>query len=250
LNRLLIAAAAVLVASVGAVPAAAGGPDTGFFLGGGAHLTWIDGGGTWDTYDFRIDQPLSDENGNTLGLNWTDHVILGLKPMIGYRVSRGVTFQISTSLNIAKSSQQQYSEAYGAAYYESGMNVEWKQRDTEILAVFHTDSNLGFFYYAGVDLVAVTTDILLYEGVEYSDVIGDLISSIDYQDNSDSISATGLVVGAGVEIPSGSRTTSAFLSAQYSYARTDDTFFGTEGFKVDVGGFSFMAGVKWFPFAR
>ena len=40
------------------------------------------------------------------------------------------------------------------------------------------------------------------------------------------------------------------MTAQYSFAKTGDTFFGTPDFDVNVGGLSFLVGLKWFPFVE
>lgn len=239
-----------LCLSTAAAVALAGGPDSGFYLGGGPSFTWVTGTGTWDVYEFEIDRPLATEDGGALGLAWTDRILLGLKPVVGYRFNPGLALQVGYGLNITKSSQQSYGELTGTSYYEQGMNVEWRQRELEILGVFQSGGNLELALFGGLDLISVTTDILLYEGVEYQDYIGDLISLVDYQNNTDKVSAAGFIVGAGVEIPSENEEAEVFLSAQYSWAKTDEAFFGTESFKVDVGGVSFMAGVRWFPFQK
>jgi len=240
----------VLYLSIAANVAVAGGPDSGLYFGGGPIATWVNGKGTWDVYEFKMDRPLATDGGGPVGLAWTDRVLLGLKPVVGYRFNPSLALQVGYGLNITKSSQQSYGESSGTSYYEQGMKVEWQQRDLEILGVFQSGENLKLALFGGVDLIHVTTDILLYEGVEYQDTIGDLLSSVESQNHTDKLSTAGFIVGAGVEIPSDNEKTEIFVSAQYSSAKTDETFFGTEGFKVDVGGVSFMAGVRWFPFSK
>lgn len=240
----------MLSLSTAAAVAVAGGPDSGLYLGGGPNVTLVNGSGTWDVYDFEITSQLATEGGGAVGLAWNDRIILGLKPVVGYRISPSLALQVGYGLNITKSSQQSYGESSGTVYYEQGMKVDWRQRDLEILGVFRSGENLKLSFFGGLDLVSITTDILLYEGTEYQDSIGDLISVVDSQDHADKLSISGFIVGAGVEIPSDNERTEVFVSAQYSSARTDETFFGTENFKVDVGGVSFMAGVRWFPFGK
>ena len=240
----------MLTLSAAAADAVAGGPDSGVYLGGGPIATWVNGTGTWDVYEFEIGRPLATEGAGAVGLAWTDQILLGLKPVVGYRINPALAVQVGYGVNITKSSQQSYGETSGTLYYEQGMKVEWKQRDLEILGVFQSGENLKLALFGGLDLISVTTDILLYEGAEYEDSIGDLISVVDSQNHTDKLSTTGIVVGAGVEIPSDNERTEVFVSAQYLWARTDETFFGTENFKVDMGGVSFMAGVRWFPFSR
>lgn len=249
-HRRVLPICVVLCLSTAATVAVAGGPDSGFYLGGGTSFTLLTGTGTWDGYEFDIVRTLSTEGGGPLGLAWSDRLMLGLKPMIGYRFQPALAVQVGYGLNIAKSSQQSYGESNGVAYYEQGMSVEWRQRDLEILGVYQSQGNLQLALFGGLDLVSIKTDIMLYEGVEYQGTDGEMSSLFDYEDNTDKASATGFIVGAGVEFPSANGKTEVFVSAQYSSAKTAKTFFGTEDFKVDVGGVSFMAGMRWFPFGK
>ena len=125
----------------------------------------------------------------------------------------------------------------------------WQQRSLEILGVFFPDPEQGYFIYGGLDLTNIKAEFTLYEGVEYEDYLGNPISEIAAQKEFDSLSTTGFIVGAGMEFPSDNNL-AVFISAQYSTAKTDDAFFGTEDFKVGVGGIAFMIGVKWFPFNK
>ena len=99
-----------------------------------------------------------------------------------------------------------------------------------------------------MDLVNIDADATLYESAGVGDVFGNEIFNGDFQVVSDSIKAQGLVFGAGVEIPTHKDNSEAFLAAQYSLAKTSDTFFGSEDFNVNVGGFTLMFGLKWYPF--
>ena len=240
----------VLFAAMGgAATAWAGGPDSGLFIGGGAHIQWIKGTGTWAQYDFEIDNPLSVEDGEPVGLAWTDKVLLGIKPMVGYRFNRTLELQVVYGLNITKSSQQSETQYDGITSYEQGFSLAWQQRSVEVLGVFFPDPEQGYFFYGGLDLTSIKADFTLYEGVAYEDYFGNPISEVAAQKESDSISATGIIFGVGMEFNSDNNL-AVFTSAQYSTAKTDDTFFGTEDFKVGVGGITFLIGVKWFPFNR
>ncbi len=238
-----------LIAIGGVTGAWAGGPESGFFIGGGGFIQWIKGTGTWGEYDFQIDTPLSVEEGAPVGFAWNDKVLLGFKPMVGYRLNRQMELQVGYGLNITKSSQQsdiQYDTYYT---YEQGFSLSWQQRSLEIIGVYYPDRDMGYFFYAGFDMTSLKAEFTFFEGVEYEDFNGNLVSEVTSTKESDSIGATGFIFGGGIEFPSDSNW-AVFASAQYSTAKTDDIFFGTEDFKVGVGGLSFMIGVKWFPFNK
>ena len=221
-------------------------PDSGFYIGGGGFLTWVDGTGTWSGTDFSIDQPL-DNTAETLGFNWTDRLILGIKPLVGWRISPGFALQAGYALNIAKSSNQSVADTDLGSTYEAGFTSEWGQRNLEIFAVIHPNPDLGYFLFGGVEMVSVDMSITFYEGITYVDNMGNTISDYEYEKFEDDTSGLGAVIGAGWEFSS-NRTTSAFVTAQYSFAKTSDSFFDTDDFDVKVGGLSFLLGVKWHPF--
>ncbi len=233
----------------GAATAWAGGPESGFFLGGGGFIQFIKGSGTWADYDFEIDTPLSVEEGAPLGFAWTDKVLLGLKPMVGYRLNRQLELQVGYGLNITKSSQQSDTSYDSNSTYEQGFSLSWQQRSLEIVGVFYPDRDMGYFFYAGFDMTRIKADFTFYEGVGYDDFNGNPVSEVMSTNESDIIDATGIIFGGGIEFPSDGKT-AAFASIQYSTAKTDDIFFGTEDFKVGVGGLTILLGVKWFPFAK
>ena len=240
----------VLVAVIGGASfAGAESPESGFFMGGGAHIQWIKGSGTWAEYDFEITNPLSVDSGDPVGFSWTDKVLLGLKPMVGYRLNRQFEMQVAYGLNITKSSQQSDTRYDGFTTYEQGFSLAWEQRSVEILGVYFPSPDQRYFFYGGLDLTHIKTDFTLYEGVGYEDYFGNPVSEVAAEKESDSISATGFIIGAGIEFPSDGNL-AVFASAQYSTAKTDDAFFETEDFKVGVGGIAFMLGVKWFAFQQ
>ena len=238
-----------LTAIGGAATAWAGGPDSGFFIGAGGYFQFIKGTGTWDEYDFEIDTPLSVEEGSTVGFAWTDKILLGIKPMVGYRLNRQFELQVGYGLNITKSSQQSDTTFDTYSTYEQGFSLAWQQRSLEMIGVFYPDSDMGYFFYAGFDMTRIKADFTFFEGIEYQDFNGNPVSEITSTDESDSIDATGFIFGGGIEFASDNNR-AVFVSAQYSTAQTDDVFFGTEDYKVGVGGLTVLLGVKWFPFDK
>lgn len=230
------------------VIASAESPDSGFFLSGAGSVQIFTGTGTWDGIDFNMQEPLSTDS--PVGFSWTDRLVLGVKPMVGYRLNSRFSVQLGMGLNIAKSSQQTYSELVGYQYYEQGYSAEWQQRMTEALLVMHTESNLNFYGFVGVERADIKMRVTLYEGGESYNGWGDLVSTGESRIEEDNIWALGFLIGGGVEFPSGTDNSAVFMSAQYSVTKTDDTLFGTPDFKVDVGGLTALIGIKWFPFHK
>ncbi len=246
--KILVLWVAILAGAGLASNAQAESEQTGFFLGGAGGFQWFSGSGTWNGFDFEIDQPLSGEDGSPIGLSWDNRALLGIKPMAGYRFNRSFAVQVGYNLNIPKSSQQTYSETDGIVTYEQGMTVEWTQRNVEVLGIYYPDAELGYYFFGGLDLARAETKITLFENADYIDNVGDSISAGDFEVLSDHITATGFILGAGVEFASDSNKRVAFASVQYSRSMTDGAFFGTDDFKVDMGGISLVAGIKWYPF--
>jgi hypothetical protein len=239
----------LLLLGVSATTTLASGPENGFFLGGGAHVRWVPATGTWNGQDFDAQEPLGEEEQPTIGFSWTDKFLLGVKPMVGYRVNPYFAFQASYDLNIPKSSQQVSSTSTVDSYYEQGLQLEWRQRSIELVGVFHPGGGHGdFFVFAGVDLMRLTVDATLYEGLESNDIFGNLTSIGEVQNFTDHSTTTGLIIGAGLDFPSSSELTEVFIHAQYSTARTRGAFFGTEDFEVDVGGVTVTVGMRLYPF--
>ena len=238
----------VLAASLLATGACGGGPDSGFFIGGGAHVLYVPGTGSWDDMDFDIQESLSDEPGSTIGFFWADNFLLGVKPLVGYRVNPNLAFQASYGFNIPKSTQQVYSESTVNAYYEQGMQVDWAQHSMELVGVFQPLEQGDFFVFAGVDLCRVNMDVTLFEGVETDNLFGDVITDSQIQKFKDHLSAVGLVFGLGLEFPTQSEFVEYYLSARYSTTRSQGAFFGTPDFEVDVGGLAVTVGMRLYPF--
>lgn len=225
-------------------------PESGFYLGGGGNLLWVAGTGTWSDYDFDVKQPLATEEGSTIGFAWTDKMLLGIKPLVGYKFNELVCLQVGYGMSIPKSSQQKISESNGLVYYEQGLNVEWEQRNLEVLGLFYPNTDLGYYFFGGFDMTWVDTKITLFENAEFPDANGNPIYDGATQIENDDIVSTGFILGVGLEFSSENRNTVVYVSGQYSRSVTNDTFFGTEDFKVDVGGLSFMVGIKWYPFSK
>jgi hypothetical protein len=223
--------------------------DTGFFVGGGGLIQMVPGSGSWNDVSFKVREPLSTGEDGAVGFFWADNFLLGVRPLIGYRISDSLAFQATYSLSIPKTSIQSYSESNNTTYYSQSLTVDWSQGTTELLAVYSPDADLDYFVYGGLDLTRVSVDVTLTESAGAGDQFGNEFFNGDFQVISDDIDALGLVVGAGILVPSFGRHTEGFLSLQYSTAKTGDTLFGTQNFNVTVGGFALQAGVRWFPFA-
>ncbi|PID79954.1 hypothetical protein CSB20_08635, partial [bacterium DOLZORAL124_64_63] len=86
-------------------------------------------------------------------------------------------------------------------------------------------------------------------GSEYHDPFGNTLFEGDSEIHTDKISALGFIIGVGFEFPTGGNNRVIYVAAQYEAATTHDTFHGTEDFHVNVGGFTAMLGIKYFPFA-
>ncbi len=241
----------VLIAITGSAAAGfAGGPDAGFFAGVAGSAQWISGKGTWDTSDFNVDQPLTNEDGVTVGLMWPNHMIIGAKPVFGYKINPGFALQFGYTLNIPKSSSESYSGYSGNVTYEQGYSAEWAQSSFDLVGLYYPDEDLGYYFYGGVELVRAEVKITLFESAQGTDQMGDLFTNSDNDLHADHTSTAGFVVGAGWEIPAESNKRVTFITLQYSHSVTNDNLFGTEDFKVNVGGISFMAGIKWFHFTE
>ncbi len=223
--------------------------DTGFFVGGGGLIQMVPGSGTWNDISFKVREPLSTGEDGAVGFFWSDNFLLGVRPLVGYRLSDSLALQATYSLSIPKSSIQSYSESNNTTYYSQSLTVDWSQGTTELLAVYSPAADLKYFVYGGLDLTRVKLDVTLTESAGAGDQFGNEFFNGDFQVISDDIDAMGLVVGAGILVPSFGRHTEGFVSLQYSTAKTGDTLFGTEDFKVTVGGIALQAGVRWFPFA-
>ncbi len=234
---------------VSAAPSWAEGPE-GFFVGGGANLLYVAASGTWSEYDFSVREPLSTEDGGPVGLSWTDKMLLGVKPVAGYKFNEFFALQVGCGLNIPKTSQQQTSESNGVIYYEQGLNIEWQQSNFEVLGIIYPNTELGYYFFGGFDMTWVDTQVTLYENAEYPDANGNTLIGGVYQIENDKVASAGFILGAGLEFASENRNTVVYVSGQYSRSMTDDTFFGTEDFKVDVGGLALMVGLKWYPFSQ
>lgn len=226
----------------------AAGPASGFFVGGGVQLQQVNGTGTWGPYDFAMDYPLPTEGSQAIGMAWSDNILLGLKPMLGYRLGQRISVQVGYTANASKTSQQTWSEATSSAYYEQGMIVEWQQRSLELVGLFHPQGDHGFYLFGGWDLTRIDADISIYEGAEWEDGFGDSNTAFESETVADDITASGLILGGGYTFPSGDGSRAAFVSVQYSTARTKGRFFETNDFNVDMGGVALMVGLRWFPF--
>ena len=130
--------------------------------------------------------------------------------------------------------------------YEQRMNVDWSQRGIELIGLYHPSEDWNFYFFGGVDLVSIKSTVTLSEGVEYEDRDELWVTEFVSDGVSSEITAVGLILGAGVEIPSGNGNTATVVSLQFSSATTDDAFFGTDDFKVNVGGYSGLVAFKWY----
>lgn len=241
-----------------ATPALADRPDTGFFIGGAARVGLIDGTGTWQYTDrdgvdwpinFSLDAPMS-EGGNAMGFNWEEKILIGMTPSIGYYLNETLSLQLRLGWNFPKSSSQSYTETNGqSVIHREGFNAEWKQRSTQLVMGFHRASDFAYYLYGGISLVQVDHKITIYEGNEYN--FGFDFTHFDGSSQvfNDDFNTLGILLGIGFEFPTPGDNRVIFASAQYESARTDETFHGTDDFRVEIGGFSALLGIKWFPWA-
>lgn len=224
-------------------------PDSGFFLGGAARVSYMEGTGTWNGVNFAIDAPLSDE-GNALGFAWDEKLLLGASPSFGYYLNESLSLQCTIGWNFPKSSSQTFTETNGGIIYQQGFTSEWTQRSAELVMAFHSTSDLAYFLYGGASLVRVDHKITLFEGSEFTDPFGNTIFQGESSIYEDDFSTLGFLFGVGFEFPTQGNNRVIFVSAQYEASRNNGPFHGTEDFNVDVGGFTMMLGIKWFPFVK
>lgn len=235
--------------AIGSVTTAWGsGPETGFFLGGAGNFQWVSGKGTWAELDFEIDQSLGDEG--AVGFSWDHHLLIGIKPLIGYKLSSNFAMQVAYAVNIPKNSQQSYSIGNSNITYEQGLTSEWTQRHLELVGLYYPDPDMGYYFFGGLDIGRVEMKNTVYENASFTDGAGDNITGSEYEIFNDHVVAAGFIIGAGFEIPSDNNKRVTFISAQYSRTITNDDFFGTDDFKVDIGGFAVMLGIKWYHFTE
>jgi len=179
---------------------------------------------------------------------WTDKILIGVKPVVGYKLNQSLALQVGYGVNISKTSRQSSVESNGLIFYEQGVSVEWKQTNLEVLGLFYPDSDLNYYFFGGMDMTTVDTDITIFENAEYQDNTGQIVSNAEFTVESDKITAFGFILGAGVEFTSANHQRAVYVSLQYSRTMTDDKFFVQETLKADMGGFALMAGMKWFLF--
>lgn len=223
----------------------AGDGESGLFVGVGVNILSMDGTGSWADKDFSLDAPLSTESGQLIGLNWSDKLMFGAKPVAGYRFNPSLALQANYSYFVPKTASQSYTVTTQNYVYRQSMDLEWSQQGVELLALVHPMEQKNIFLLGGVEFVGIEAKVTFSEGVEYDQGDGILGNASDSQSTSDKISAFGYVVGGGLESPPGDSNFSTFILVQYSTAVTKDSFFGTEDFRVKVGGFSVMLGAKW-----
>jgi hypothetical protein len=241
---------ALLIATCCLPAAAEDAPRTGLYLGAGGGLHWIDGTGTWGADPFRAAETVPTEEGETIGLAWSDNFLIGVTPLVGIRLSSLLALEIGCDLNVPKTSTQYYSAYYTSSYYEDRMNVEWKQRSLKVQGVLYPTPNRRLRLSAGLLRTSLVMDVTLFESYQTENYFGDPVATESSEDSSDKISTTGLVFGAGYDFPLANDQSVLFLSAEYTSCMTDGGLLDTDDFLVDVGGFAFTAGIRWFPFHR
>ena len=235
-----------LVGIVAAGTVLAEDDNVGWYLGGALNVLVMEGTGTWDDKPFDFTWPLNDETTDPIGLNWGEKIMFGAKPVVGYRFIPQLALQVGYSFLLPKNSAQSYTESGSNYTYEQRMDVEWKQRSIEINALYFPSRNLKIYLFGGVDLVHAETSVIFTEGAEFTDWTGAFYTG-DHSTIADHVSAVGAIFGGGIELPSEDAKYSTFFSIQYSTATTDNHYFDFDDFQVNVGGVSFMGGIKWYP---
>lgn len=246
---LLLLLPAALPALRGA-PAAADEGHRGFFLDAPVQLLVLDGEGTWDGRDFSPTGTMSGGDESTVGLNWSERLLLGVSPGFGYRFSDRFLVQGNYLFFFPVRSSESYTTTEGGATYVQALDWEWRHSAFEATAWYfpnYSDAeSWNLFLYGGVQLVSVAVEAATSEsltallGTEQNTTLG------DYGFYDDSFTAWGAIGGIGVEIPSGSMNVSTVLRMQYALTNVDRTFFGTPDFDVSLGGFSVYGGLKWY----
>lgn len=223
---------------------------SGFYLGGSGAMHWIEANGTWGENEFRATELFEEEDDGVDGLAWVDHFVIGVQPVLGYRFDERFALQVGADLYLPKSSLQTYSEGDYVTYLEQSIQVDWKQRSLEITALVRPVPEGRFYVYGGWVLSSIDLDIAAYDVVTYSDPAGNEATSGELEAIDDTVGASGPVLGAGFEFPSQDGRSVAYLAAEYGSVRTHGNLFGLPDWDVNAGGFSVMAGVRWFPFAE
>jgi hypothetical protein len=236
----------LVVAAGGAVVAAAGNAESGFFLGAGVNILTMDGTGEWSGFDFSIDAPLNTSEGGAVGLNWSDKLLFGAKPMVGYRFSPDFALQADLSYFAPKTNSQTFTVSDQGYTYTQRMDMEWNQRNFALIGLIHPMAEKSIFLFGGVEFVSIEANVTFSEGLDFEWWDGEWDTASDAQSTSTDIDAVGYLLGGGLETPPGDKNVSTFVYVQYSTAITDDSFFGTRDFKVKVGGFSAAIGFKWY----
>ena len=221
---------------------------TGLYLGGLGHFQAIRAVGSWSGYEFDAREPLLVEEGDAVGLSWDNNFFLGAQPVLGFRFSRHLALEVGYRWSFPKSAQQAWYESDVYTYYEEGMLSEWKQSSFEALLYIYPKADSNIYLYGGLNRTRAAAVLTYYEGWEWVDDLGNSGSDYITDIYSDVTTTNGLVFGIGVEIPSKYNNRVPFFAARYVVAKTSGPFLGAEDFEVDLGGFSVMAGLKWYPF--
>ena len=225
-----------------------GSAQSGFYLAGEGQFLVVHGTGTWSGYDFDVRQPLMVEEGDPVGLSWSENFLLGVKPTIGFRFGRSWAVQLGYGFNLPKSTQQAYYQTSSTTYREQGMLARWRQSNLELVAVFYPGRSRQWHVFGGLDLTQAKAELTWFEGTTVSDGLGHTATDYSYTENADDILAKGFTIGLGYDIGDGTSRTGGYVTLQYTRTLTDGAFLGSEGFDVDLGGITLRAGVRWFPF--
>lgn len=228
-----------------ALSATAGMDDTGFYFGGTATVLVLEGTGTWKGFDFDILQPLSAGSNGPIGLNWDERLLFGARPLVGYRFDSRFAVQAAYSYLLPKASAQYYTETDANSTYEQRMDIEWHQSSVEAYVAYYPARDWGAYFYCGADWVHISTDVIFSESLEYASGADEWLTDGQSSAYESSLSALGFLFGAGIELPAENLTFSPFFALQFSTAKTNERFFVSDDFQVEVGGFSFLGGLKW-----
>lgn len=221
-------------------------PKQGLFFGGGATALQMNGTGQWgeENRDFEVTDDLvkfyRDYDGNYYGdsfmdgWSFNDKILLGFQPVVGLRLAPNFAVLGIYNYHFPKTGQweETFTDGFDSVTLQS--EVRYSQRAIQLLA------QLGHpgFLLAGVEVVALELDIDLNFG--------------ELQGFEGRASASGFVVGAGMEVPSlSSQKMSFVLTALYSFTkyRGDELLYWKDyntalDFELDIGGFSGSLGMR------
>ncbi len=219
---------------------------TGWYLSAGANLLLMDGTGSWGGVDFDPTAASFDGGTGTQGLNWSEKLLLGGKPNLGYRFNERFAMQFGYSYLFPKRSAQYFTQQIGTATTQDRLDWEWRHSTLDLVGVYYPSDEWNVHFYAGAERVLAELDAVPSRSATLPDLFGGATSQTDSEFWTDTVRAWGAVVGAGLEMPSENLNVSTVVTLQYSTSRARQQLFVTPDFDLGVGGFALFAGLKWY----